>query len=109
MATQTLYGSSVADVTLTTVCDMSTVTGGTETSVKTTSASPNNFVEVCSQAVSLTGVTAIPATPTKRGWIFKPGAGTYAAGNWSGSIPLQLFSAMGSSSKYTLRFFKWDC
>jgi hypothetical protein len=109
MATITFYGSNVQDSTLTTACDCASASGGTETSVRTTSASPNNFVEVCSHVNSLTGVTAIPATPTGRGWLFLPGAGTFATGNWSATITLSLVtSSIGASSKYTVRFFKYN-
>jgi hypothetical protein len=85
---------------------MSNVTGGVETSVQTTTAAPNNFAEVHSQTASVTGVTSIPATPTGNGWVYTPGAGTFATGNWSASVTAQRASAAGASSNYTLRFFR---
>lgn len=81
------YGSSVADATLTTACDMASTTGGTETSKTTGLTGGNHFGEVWSQGnASLATVTAIPSTPTGHGWVVATGAGTFSTGNWSVAI-----------------------
>jgi len=107
VATQTLYGSSIADATLTTADDMATTTGGTETSKTTTTSGTNTYSEVFSQGGSSTGASSIPATPTGKGWVYnKPGAGTYATGNWSASVTFS-GSSLGTSD-LTIRFFRYS-
>lgn len=113
MASLTLYGSSVADGTLTTACDMAAATGGTETSKTTTvtfSGTNFNYAEVTSQGISVVDVNAIPTTPTGNGWVYKPGAGTFATGNWSAVVTLDAHGWSGSSSttNITIRFFKYS-
>src|SRR5215472_13162956 len=107
MATITAYGSAVLDGVLTTASDMATVTGGTETSKTTTSSGVNNFCEVLSQVGSTGGNASIPATPTGNGWVYnKPGAGTFATGNWSASVT---FSGTNlGTSDLTIRFFRYS-
>src|ERR1041385_7971296 len=100
MAILTLYGSSIADATLTNACDMATTTGGTETSKTTTMSGSGSqvYAEIFSQGGSVTGVTSIPATPTGHGWAYSPGAGTFANGNWSASVTLSAPAWGGNSS-----------
>jgi hypothetical protein len=103
----TLYGSDVADGTLTTACDMATVTGGVETSAKNSATGSSVYGEVTSQANATATVASIPATPTGNGWVYKPGAGIFAAGNWS-CIATTSFSGGASVDKLTIRFFKYS-
>lgn len=106
--TVVLYGSSVADTTFTNGCDMSTTTGGTETSKTSTVSGGGNIAEVYSQGGSVTTVSSIPATPTGHGWYAKQmQAGTYS-GNWSASINSSINSYTPSNSHYTLRMFKYS-
>jgi hypothetical protein len=101
-----LYGSDVADATLTTACDMATTTGGTETSQTSSGTGVNIYQEVYSKGGSPASVGAIPATPTGNGWVFKQAsAGTYPLGNWSASIT---FSSTFTGVSLTLRFFKYS-
>jgi hypothetical protein len=107
-ATLTLYGSSVANGTLTTACTMSAATGGTETSKLTTiTGTTNTYGEVTSQGLTVAAVTSIPATPTGNGWVYQPGAGRFATGNWSASITLATAGINGGDT-WTLRFFKYS-
>jgi hypothetical protein len=100
----TIYGSSVADGTLTTAGAMTLSTGGTETSkVSTYSSGSGNFGEVLALGGSLAAVAAIPATPTGKGWIYSTGAGTFAAEKWSAVINL---ANTGANGAWTLRFFR---
>ena len=66
------YGSSAADATFTSGCDMgkNVATGGTETSKTSTVTGANNFAEIASQGGSIADVTAIPSTPTGKGWFY---------------------------------------
>jgi hypothetical protein len=107
MAALTLYGSSVADSTLATACDMAlTTTGGTETSKQTVLTGSNVYGEVWSQGnAGLATVTAIPATPTGHGWVYKPGAGTFANATWG--CVFTLAHVASSTSDVTIRFFKY--
>lgn len=99
------FGSSIADATLTTACDMSTTTGGVETSKTTTVSGGNHFCEIWSQGGSQASQTSITA-PTGRGWVSSaPGAGTFAAGNWSASCTF-LFGSWSSGNTVTIRFYK---
>src|SRR5579872_4046673 len=108
MASLVLYGSDVADATLTSACDMAATTGGTETNKKTVVSLTHVFVEITSQgSAGLSSVTAIPA-PTGLGWTYSPGAGTFATGNWSASVTLALGSAVGSNSDTTIRFYRYS-
>jgi hypothetical protein len=105
-----LYGSSVADATLATACDMANASGGTETSVTSTiPTTSNQFAEILSQVGTSNSVTAIPATPTGHGWLYKPGQGTFDLNNWSASVTLSAL-AWGTAgfTDVTIRFFKWD-
>jgi hypothetical protein len=103
-----IYGSSVADGTLTTACQMATTSGGTETSKLTTVTGGNHCCEIWSKGnASLASVTAIPATPTGNGWVWnKPGSGTFATGNWSASIGLSGLN--GEAVTMTIRFFRYS-
>src|SRR5579872_4056334 len=108
MASLTLYGSDVADATLTSACDMSIATGGVETSKQTVVTGTNIYIEITSQGSGgLASVSSIPA-PTGKGWTYQPGAGTFAAGNWSASITLKLGAAVGSNSDTTLGFYRYS-
>jgi len=107
MATLTLYGSDVADATLTNACGMAlNTTGGTETSQTSTGTGTHTFQEIYSQGGSPVSVTAIPATPTGFGWIFYPGAGSFATGNWSASA--NIACTLGTGDTVTMRFFKYS-
>lgn len=101
-----IYGSSVADTTLTTACQMSTSTGGTETSKQTTiGGGSGNFGEVWSQGqANILAVTSIPATPPGHGWIYYPGAGTFATGNWTPVLTYAV--AANNVGANTFRIFK---
>jgi hypothetical protein len=113
MAAITYYGSKVLDATLVTASDMSQTTGGTEGSSRTTTTGGAGLIyaEICSQAQTLAGNTAIPATPTGKGWISGalPGAGSFANGNWSASVTLASSSnGGGAHANVTIRFFKYS-
>ena len=107
MPSLVLYGSNIPDSTLVAACDMAAASGGVETSATTTTTGTNNFVEVFSQNGSSTGFSALQA-PSGKGWAFKPGAGTFALGNWSASIALSLALSPGTGSLYILRFYKYS-
>ncbi len=98
-----IYGSSVANGTLTNACNMSSTTGGTETSKAMTYTGSNTYAEIWSQGGSTTGFSSIQA-PTGHGWVFTPGAGSFATGNWSGSITLNCAFV---PVDITLRFYKY--
>jgi hypothetical protein len=107
MATQTYYGSAVADASLTTACLMATAAGGTETSKSSTFGGSGNFAEVLSQGGSPSGVSSIPSTPTGNGWISPaPGAGSFATGNFS--FLLTISEMHGTTPVYTVRAFKYS-
>jgi len=101
-----LYGSNVADGTLTTACKMSTTTGGTETSNTSTFVSTAlTFAEVLSKGGASAPIAAIPA-PTGNGWIYFPGvAGSFAAGNWSAA---HTHSCVSHGTDTTIRFYKYS-
>jgi hypothetical protein len=83
MPTLTYYGTSIADTTLTNACVMAPNSGGTETSKLTTIPGTSNpYAEILSQGGSSTAVAALPS-PTGHGWVFYPGAGSFAAGTWT--------------------------
>jgi hypothetical protein len=99
-----LYGSSVADSTLTTACDMSSAVGGTETSKATTIVSTAlTYAEIYSQGGASPPAASIPA-PTGHGWVYNPGAGTFSTGNWSASITLS--SVCCAPTNTTVRFYR---
>ena len=86
----TFYGSSVADGTVTTACDMAKdTTGGTETTKVTTapaSGGGGQYMEMLSQGGSGTIYASLPA-PTGHGWVYTGIAGhTIPAGNWAAVI-----------------------
>src|SRR5690242_3421919 len=84
---------------------MSANTGGTETSATTTVTGTNVWVEVVSRSATLASVTAI-GSPSGKGWVFAPGAGSFALGNWSASVTLQA-SAPGTTD-ITIRFYRYS-
>jgi hypothetical protein len=102
-----LYGSNVADTTLTTACKMAGATGGTEVGTTTTVSGAGNDAEVRSKGGAGTAVTGIPTTPTGNGWVSSPGAGTFATGNWSASIAMATAVTV-NPIVLTLRFFKYS-
>ncbi len=105
MASLILYGSSQADATLTSACDMSTATGGVETSKITTTTTTNKYAEILSQGGSSAGVTALPA-PTGKGWVYQPGAGTFANATWSATITTS-DSAVNNTTQI-VRFYQYS-
>jgi hypothetical protein len=84
---------------------MSSTTGGTETAVQTTVTGTNQWVEVVSRAATLASVTAI-GSPSGKGWVYAPGNGTFATGNWSATVTLSA-SAPGTTD-VTIRFYKYS-
>jgi hypothetical protein len=102
----TIFGSNVADTTLSTACKMSTTTGGTETSNTTTiAATANPYAEIRSKGGASTAVASLP-TPTGNGWIYFPGvAGTFALGNWSAK---HTHSAVSHGVNSVIRFYKYS-
>jgi hypothetical protein len=102
-----IYGSSIADGTLTTAGAASATTGGTETTKTTTgcTGAASTFIEVRGIGGAATaGAASIPA-PTGKGWIYRPGAGTFATGNWSAIINFaETFTFTAGS--WTIRFYK---
>jgi hypothetical protein len=102
----TVYGSAVADATITTACDMATGTGGVEVAKTTTvGGGAGNYAEVTSKGLTVNAVAAIPTAPTGNGWVYTPGAGTFILGNWSAIIALS--TVVGAvSAVFTLRFFR---
>src|SRR5260221_4899471 len=109
MASLTLYGSNHANATLTTACDMATTTGGAEPSVISTTSGSNKFAESLSIGASEVAVASIPTNPTGKGWVYQPGAGTFATGNWAAVITFVPASWSGSSSTSHLhmRVSRW--
>lgn len=108
MASLTLYGSDVASaVAPTTACKMATVTGGTETSKNTTFSGGGS---IWGELTSLGGTVATTATipsPTGKGWVYSPGAGTFAAGNWSAAC--NIGSGNGAlATANEIRFYRYS-
>ncbi|HTJ49432.1 MAG TPA: hypothetical protein VL443_08280 [Cyclobacteriaceae bacterium] len=84
---------------------MTITTGGTETSATTTfSSTSSQYGEILPRGGTGTPFASLPA-PTGKGWIFWPGAGTYATGNWSASITL---SSAIKGINTVVRFFKYS-
>jgi hypothetical protein len=103
----TLYGSSVADGTLTTACGMAGTTGGSETSVTTTTTgATTHYAEVLSQAGSTSGTNSLPSTPTHNGWVYRPGAGAFAAGTWTLSVTISASIWGAAGDVLTLLIFQ---
>src|SRR2546421_5554149 len=101
MAVLVLYGSNVADATLTTACDMASTTGGVEASLVTTNnAVAGTFMEVTSKGLSSVPCRASIPAPTGNGWIFYPGAGTFAADNWAPIITMACSIASAGASTW---------
>src|SRR5437764_10701090 len=109
MAVLVLYGSNIVDSTVTTACDMAAASGGTQTSTDSHwTGSLGQWAEVWSKGTAAqTALASIPATPTGNGWVYNPGAGTFALGNWSASIGLAEGTA-NSGEAFTMRFFKYS-
>jgi hypothetical protein len=105
MASLVLYGSSIANGTLTTADTMSATTGGAETSKTTTVTGANNYAEVLSQGGTIASVTSI-GSPSGKGWVYATGAGTFATGNWSASATFSC-SAPGTTD-ITIRFYRYS-
>lgn len=109
MASLTLYGSNVANSTLTSACNMSTTTGGTETSNTTTYSGSNNWAEIFSQGGSTTGASSPSSTPSGKGWCYLPGAGSFATGNWSASVALkETGGSSGDNTATEIRFYRYS-
>ena len=103
-----IYGSNVLSlVAPTTACQMSTATGGTETSATSTPTGSSAYFEVASRTSSIASVAAIPA-PTGNGWVYAPGGGTFATGNWSAAIALSTTFSGALSGTLTFRVFKYS-
>jgi hypothetical protein len=100
-----IYGSNVANGTLATASTMSSTTGGTETSATTTATGTSVWTEVLSRSATIATVTAI-GSPSGKGWVFAPGGGTFATGNWSATVTLSA-SAPGTTD-VTIRFYKYS-
>jgi hypothetical protein len=98
-----LYGSNVSDANLSTASSMSTTTGGTEVAQTTTATGTAVWVEVLSRSATIATVTAI-GSPSDKGWVYSPGAGTFQTGNWSVSITLSASSP--GTTDVTVRFYK---
>ena len=100
------YGSSVADATFTSGCDMgkNVATGGTETSKTSTVTGANNFAEIASQGGSIADVTAIPSTPTGKGWFYPLAAESIPGGLYTPVITLS-FAGVASGLTLTVRAF----
>jgi hypothetical protein len=99
-----LYGSAVADTTLTTACLMATASGGVETSKVSNYTGTGNFGEVWSKGTAgVAAVSSIPA-PTGHGWVYYPGAGTFAAGNWALVLTYAAFA--NNQGNQTFRAYK---
>lgn len=105
MASLTLYGSNVSNGTLTTASSMSNTTGGTEVAVQTTVTGTSPYVEVVSRAATLASVTAI-GSPSGKGWVYAPGSGTFATGNWSATVTFSATSP--GTTDVTIRFYKYS-
>ncbi len=107
MPTITFYGSSVADASLTTACDCSANTGGTETSKQTTIGSTTNlYCEVWSQGGTETSFSSLQS-PTGHGWLYKlTQSGSFATGNWQEVLTLQ--GAAFSTVDITIRYYYYN-
>ncbi len=104
--TDNYYGSSIADLSLTTACDMAkNATGGIETNKTETISGVNQFAEITSQGLIIASVTVIPAAPTGNGWVIFLGAGSIGAGNWTDIVTLS-FPALHTPQGITTRAFK---
>lgn len=100
-----LYGSNVANGTLATASTLSTNTGGTEVAAQTTVTGTSPYVEVVSRAATLASVTSI-SSPSGKGWVSAPGAGSFALGNWSATVTFSA-SAPGTTD-VTIRFYRYS-
>jgi hypothetical protein len=101
-----LYGSSVADSTLTTACVLSSQPGGVETSTTTIiPATANPYAEIRSQGGTSVAVGTLPP-PTGNGWIFFPGqSGTYTADTWAAK---HTHSSVNAGASTTIRFYRYN-
>lgn len=105
----TLYGSSVAATTLATAAQLSSATGGTETSVTTTApASGSGYIEV----LGLTGSSAVNAaipSPSAKGFLWDVTTlegKTLASGPWTAAIGLLDSLGGGPTLSFTVRIYK---
>lgn len=110
MSRLTFYGTNVAHSLLTQACVMTNIASGVETSKETTVMAGGNFAETTSQGLTVTSVSAIPATPTLKGWVAHPGAGTFDNTNWSliHTIDPTGWSGSSTTTKLTGRLFKYS-
>ena len=109
MAILTLRGSSVADATLTNAGDMSlNTTGGTEVGKQTIiTGLSKTYAEITSLGGTVADVLSIPATPTGKGWVYQPGAGTFANATWQAKLTLA-FVIRGAPNTLTFRIFQYS-
>jgi hypothetical protein len=105
MTALTLYGANIAAASPSTAGKMFNVTGGVEGSAVTTGITNNlQYFEVMAFTGNSVTIAAIPATPRGNGWAYVPGAGTFAADNWSATVTI---AHTGSGSQMTIRFFQY--
>lgn len=107
-----VYGSDVANGTLTTACTMPSTGGPGEQSATTVppGGTGHDYAEVWSQgnpALPSGDVFASLPSPQGNGWVYQPGSGTFATGNWSGSISVS-FAVVDTGNTLTLRFYKYS-
>ena len=109
MTALTLYGSSVASTTLSTADQLSTTTGGTETSKTTTAPndSSQNWMELLSQGGSGTD-SASQGSPSGKGYLYESTAlegQRIATGNWSAVVRMN-DTAGFTAITFNIRFYK---
>ena len=109
MTALTLYGSSVASTTLSTAAQLSSATGGTETSVTTTGpASGSGYVEIRGSTGSSAVNASIPS-PSGNGFLWDVTTlegQTITAGSWTAAVGILDTKGSGPFSSLTLRFYK---
>lgn len=108
MAVHTLYGTMTADTVLTVgkqfVAD---TTGGTETSQQCDMNGGNNVGEIVYFFTNPTSDFTAIQPPTGRGMVWnKPGAGTFAAGNWS--LAYTWLGVGGDTVTLTWRLYRYS-
>ena len=85
---------------------MANAAGGAETSKLTTAQlAAGNFCEILSQAGTSTAFASIQA-PTGHGWVYSPGAGSFANANWTASITFA--TNFNNSCVFTWRAYKYS-
>lgn len=105
MAALTLYGTNVANGTLTTATNLVNATGGTEQSALTTiNSNGGTYAEMSGVARTVNDFSA-PQSPDGHGFVYSPGAGSFDTSNWSAKVTV---GTNGALQGLTVRAYKYS-